>query len=356
MINKKTVLLAFAGLVLLNLVFGVVMLIRGRHAPVDPRLNGEQLAIARLRDVHYLFFSPRSHIDLQAARPDLVAAADERAFARAVQMPADFRALDHQRQFDAVLLSGDSTTYEPLLKHLGETRDFVLTWLDNANLIFRRRGAPPWTEADLSAEASQFQGENHARFLSGAAKQLIAIGQLPLARGALDEAQPDGKDLPEYWTVLALYDGKIAHWPEAINALDRALALQPDFTPAMATKAQILFGARRYEEALAISDKVVEQNPDDPSMLFLHATISHEAHSYDREIAALKHLIEMADAQGQSTTGYRIYLGQAYAETGEAMLSLVQFQDAVNSSDISPEQKEFCEDCIGKIRQKTEKQ
>jgi predicted Zn-dependent protease len=124
----------------------------------------------------------------------------------------------------------------------------------------------------------------------------------------------------------------------------------------MATKAQILFGARRYEEALAISDKVVEQNPDDPSMLFLHATISHEAHSYDREIAALKHLIEMADAQGQSTTGYRIYLGQAYAETGEAMLSLVQFQDAVNSSDISPEQKEFCEDCIGKIRQKTEKQ
>jgi lipopolysaccharide biosynthesis regulator YciM len=105
-----------------------------------------------------------------------------------------------------------------------------------------------------------------------------------------------------------------------------------------------------------MSDKVVEQHPDDASILFFHATLAHQAHSYDREIAALKHLIDMAETQGQSTTGYRIYLGQAYAESGEAMPSLIQFQKAVESPDISPEQKEFAEDCIGKIRQKTGKQ
>ena len=33
-----------------------------------------------------------------------------------------FRSLDHQRQFDALLLSGDPTTYKPLLKHLAETQ------------------------------------------------------------------------------------------------------------------------------------------------------------------------------------------------------------------------------------------
>jgi tetratricopeptide (TPR) repeat protein len=354
--KKKIVLMAFAGLVLLNLVFGICALVRARHEPVDPRLGGERLAIARLGDVHYLFFPPGAHADLQAARPDLVAAADERAFAEAAQMPSVFRSLDHARQFDAVLLFGDPTTYKPLLKHLADTKDFVLTWLDNSDLVFRRPGARPWTEADLGATAGQFQGENRSRFLAGAATRLIAIGQLGMARRALDDAGAHGKDLPEYWTALGLYDGEITHWPDALSSLDRALALQPGFTPALTTKAEILFGARRFEEAMAISDQVVEQHPDDPSMLFFHATIAHQAHSYDREIAALKHLIDMAETQGESTTGYRIYLGQAYAESGDAMLSLIQFQKAMDAADISPEQREFAQDCIGKIRQKTEKQ
>jgi tetratricopeptide (TPR) repeat protein len=354
--KKKIVLMAFGGLVLFNLVFGICALVRAHHAPLDPRLSGEQLAIARLKDVHYLFYPPGSHADLQAARPDLVAGADERAFAMAVQAPAEFRSLDHQRQFDALLLSGDPTTYKPLLKHLADSKDFVLTWLDNSDLIFRRIGARPWTEPDLAAAASQFQGENRARFLAGAATRLIAIGQLPIARRALDDAGADGTDLPEYWTALGLYDGEITHWPDAVDALNRALALDPDFIPALTTKAQILFGARRFDEALAISDKVIEEHPDDPSMLFFHATLAHQAHSYDREIAALKHLIDLAEAQGQSTTGYRVYLGQAYAESGDAMLSLIQFQKAVDAPDVSPEQRDFAEDCIGKIREKTEKQ
>jgi len=354
-VRNKNVLLAFAGLVLLNLVFGIVMLVRGHHDPVDARLLHEQLGLGRLQDVHYLFFTPGSHADLLAARPELVATADEHAFAKAVQVPEAFRELDHGRQFEALLLSGDPTTYKPLLKHLAESKDFVLTWLDNSVLIFRRYGARAWVEADLTAAAGQFQGENKARFLAGAATRLIAIGQLPMAKRALDVAQPLGGNLPEMWTALALYDGEIAHWKEAVDALDRALALEPDFTPALTTKAQILFGARRFDEALAISDKVVEEHPDDPSMLFLHATISHEAHAYDREIAALKHLIELADAQGQSTTGYRIYLGQAYAETGDAMPSLIEFKKAVEAPDISPEQRKFAQDCIDKIAERTGK-
>jgi len=353
--NKKTVLLAFGALVLLNLGFGAFALLHWGHAPADPRLEGERLAISRLGDVRYLFYSPGSHADLAAARPDLVAGGTgERAFAQGVQMPEVFRELDHQRQFDAVLLSGDPTTYKPLLKHFGDTKDFVLAWLDNVDLIFRRPGAAAWKEADLTATAGEFKGEDRARFLSGAATRLVAIGQLPMAKRALDAAQGDAKELPEYWTALGLYDGKIARWQDALDALDRALALDGDYTPALTTKAQILFGSRRFEDAMHITDKVVEEHPDDPSMLFLHATISHEAHSYDREIAALKHLIELAEAQGQSTTGYRIYLGQAYAESGEAMLSLVQFKAALDAPDISAAQKEFAQDCVGKIRAKTQ--
>jgi tetratricopeptide (TPR) repeat protein len=354
-VQKKNVVRLFGAIVLLNLVFGVVALIHWRRVDaLDPRLTGEQLAIAQLKDAHYVFYSPGSHADLAAARPDLVTGVDERAFARGLQVPDSFRALDHARQFDAVLLSGDPTTYKPLLQHFSDTRDWVLTWLDNANLIFRRVGATPWKEVDLNTTTAQFTRSNKSRFLAGAATRLIAIGQLPMAKRALDAAAPYGVRLPEYWTAVALYDGEIARWADAVAALDKALAIDPDYTPALTTKAQILFGARRYEEAMAITDKVVEEHPDDPSMLFLHATIAHQAHSYDREIAALRHLIELAEAQGQSTTGYRIYLGQAYAEHGEAMQSLIQFKAALDAPDISQAQKEFALDCVAKIHAKTD--
>ena len=61
----------------------------------------------------------------------------------------------------------------------------------------------------------------------------------------------------------------------------------------------------------------------------------------------------MAEAQGISTTGYRVYLGQAYAETGEAMTSLIEFKKVVGAPDASPEQRSFAQDCIDKIRERT---
>jgi tetratricopeptide (TPR) repeat protein len=352
-VRKKTVLQIFGTIVLLNILFGIAVLIAGCRHTSDVRLEHEALAIPQLKDVKYLFYTPGSHADLAAARPDLVALADEHAYAQAVQMPTVFRRLDHQRQFDALLLAGDPTTYKPLLRHLGESRDFVLVWLDNATLIFRRNGARHWTEADLHAAAEPFKGDDRARFLAGAARRLIAVGQLPIAHRALDEAQPLGQKVPEMWTVLALYEGQIAHWPDALESVDKALKLDPDFTPALATKADIMMGAKRLDEALAISDKVIEKNPDDPSMLFLHATISHQAHAFQREVAALKHLIDLADAQGISTTGYRIYLGQAYAESGDAVGSMTEFKKVLGAEDASPEQKKFAQECIEKIGEKT---
>jgi tetratricopeptide (TPR) repeat protein len=352
-LNKKTVLIGFGAVALGTLVFGIVVLFGGHREPVDPRLTGEQMALAQIRDVHYLFYTPASHADLAAARPDLISQGNEHEFARAAQDPATFRIMDHERQFDALLLAGDTTTYQPLIHDLAEAKDFVLVWLDNSTLVFRRRGARAWSESDLYSTANQFQGQNRARFLAGAATRLIGLRQLDMAKRALDQAQPLGGNVPEYWTAQALYDGEVAHWTDAIAALDHALRIDSDFTPALTTKAEILYGARRYDEALAISDKVVAEHPDDPTMLFFHATISHQAHAYDREIAALKHLIELADAQGDSTTGYRIYLGQAYAETGDAPNSLTQFKMALVSPDISPEQRKFVNDCIARIGVRT---
>ena len=330
---------------LATIIFGVVMLVQGHHDPVDPRLQGEAMGLSHLQDVHYLFYTPGSHDDVAGARPELLVELKfEKEFARASQAPEVFREYAHLRRFDAVLLSGDPTTFEPLLRHLGDSPDFVLTWIDSEVLIFRHVGAKPWSEADLRATADALKGENRARYLAGVAKRLVAIGgglQMALAKRALDEAMPLGKRIPEMWTALALYDGHVGHWTDALDEVNKALALDPDSTAALTTKAEIFLGAKRLDEALDISDKVVEKHPDDASMLFMHATIAHQAHAYQQEVAALKHLIALAEAQGHSTTGYQIYLGQAYAESGDAVNSLAAFKVVLAASDASPGQKKF---------------
>ena len=71
-------------------------------------------------------------------------------------------------------------------------------------------------------------------------------------------------------------------------AADRALKLDRKHLGALSTRTQILYATKRYNEALALSQQLVERLPDDPNVLFKHAQIAHEAHAYQREIARWK--------------------------------------------------------------------
>ena len=85
-------------------------------------------------------------------------------------------------------------------------------------------------------------------------------------------------------------------------------------------------------------------------MLFLHARIAHQAHAYQSEIGVLKTLIELARKEGAPVTGYRIYLAQAYASSGEANPSLEQFNMALTDESISVDQRAYITDSIARIR------
>jgi len=81
--------------------------------------------------------------------------------------------------------------------------------------------------------------------------------------------------------------------------VERALAADSDFLPALATKTQLLYGMRRFSEAYEVSLKLIAKVPDDPNLLFYHAKIAHEAHAYKAEVAALEKLIAQADEVGR---------------------------------------------------------
>lgn len=364
--TQKTVLYATIGLVALNLIVGALLTFKAPTETRSPELSSLREAIDTLPGSARLYFTPNARAGLEqhatgaplAAAPYGTAAAAEtvdREFARAAQEPDFFRKLDRKHHFDAVLLAGDPGGYRPLLRHLIESRDWVFTHLDHTSIVFRRPPAELWREETIDEKKARFEkAGDRAQFLAQAASRLLAAGRTGTAKRCLEEALSLDRKSPDVWTQLALHSATTGRWQEALVHANEALALDGDHPPALSAKAQVLYGLGRFDDALPVAEKVVAAFPHDPGMLFLHAKIAHEAHAYFREIESLRRLIALAEKQGQPASGYRIYLAQAHAAAGEARPALEEFEKAAATGDLSPEQRQFVQESIERIRSRAQ--
>jgi tetratricopeptide (TPR) repeat protein len=330
--------------------------------PPNPDLGTPKLAIEAL-DAKTPYFNPVARAYLLTAKPGLLTPDDRdeqsgraRAFAEAAQNPTMWRQLDRKLRFDAVLLSGDPALYRPLLQHLLTAGDWTLAYLDHTSFILKRAPAKAWSMDDLESLRQRFAdlpAPQRAEFLVQVASKLLAANNSQAAKQQLDEALHLDDRSPAAWTEMAVYHVQLKQLPAALGEAEHALAIDAKFRPALETKAQVLLSLRRFNDAYAASTALLGIAPRDPSVLFLHAKICHEAHAYGAEIEALKKLIEIVKASRQSVTPYRIYLGQAYAEKGDAALAIEQFQQALAASDIDEQKREFLESSIKRIKLKS---
>ncbi len=356
--KAKRVSFLFLIIVAVNVAIGVVFFFRGSKT-ASAEITTPLLAIEALQSKS-LFYTAAARPFLISLKPQVLTAEDKqddservRDFALAAQDPKLWRQLDHKYQFDTLLLSGDPGQYRLLLQHLIETRDWTLTYLDHTSMIFKRPPAKAWNPRELDAMRDRFKKLSTAErvtFLIQAAGKLLAIQRYTDAKHQLDEARTVNEKSSEVWTQLGLYHAHFAQWLDALNETSKALAIDANYRPALASKAQILFSMRRFDDAFAVSQRLVELAPEDPSALFLHAKISHEAHAYYAEIAALRKLVELAVRERQPVSGYRIYLAQAYAADGQALPALEQFQRALAAGDLSAEQRAYIEESIERIK------
>jgi Tfp pilus assembly protein PilF len=328
--------------------------------PLHPNIATPVVAVEAL-DAQSPFFTESARDFIAAKKPQWLAAssadADRRAFLHAQQSPALWRQLDRKFHFDAVLLCGDPIEYRNLLEHLIGTKDWTLTYLDHTSLVFRRAPAKKWSIDDFHALLQKFAdypASDRAVFHARVGAKLLAIGQPPLAKEQLDEALGLDKDSPETWTQLALYESGRGNWNDAFSDIDRALKLDPENNFTLATKAQIFYSARRFSEALEISNGLLERAPDDPNTLFFHAKIAHEAHAFEQEIATLKHLVEIVgQLRNEPVAGFRIYLAQAYAKNGQGAQALEQFEMALAEGNLSAQQLDYIKDSMERIKSRT---
>jgi hypothetical protein len=356
--HRRKLLAAVGALVLIV----AIWFARGLWQRPDPLLTTPVLALESL-SAKSLYFNGIARPEMLKQRPDLLTAEDRddgsertRGMIQAVQNPKLFRQLDRQYRFDTLLLTGDPSQFKPLLDHLVETKTWTLRYADHTSLVFRREGGKTWELADFAAvraRLAKHSAKERAVALAQTATKVLAAGLPEAGKALLDEASQLAPRDPEVANGLAIYHLGRGEWREAAAQVERALAADRKFLPALATKTQLLYGTKRFSEAYDLSRQVVERLPDDPGLLFYHAKIAHEAHAYKAEIAALEKLIAWAEAAGRPVGGYQIYLGQAYASTGDATRSMDSFMLALNDPDLPNDQRAFARENIARIKKRT---
>lgn len=358
-IAPKTRWLALGAILLALVAVAAIVIVRSSGGKNQEQMDPHQ-ALAAL-DAKSLYFNGPARPWLLAQRPDLLTNEDRdeksersRRFVQAVENPKLFRQLDRQYRFDTLLLIGDPSQYRQLLEHLLEANDWTLTYLDHAALIYKRDGAREWQPPDLEALVTSFPTpRGQATSLAQAAVKLLAIRRAPDAKSLLDRAEALDKTVPDLWNALAVYRMNRGEWKSAITQVDRALEIEANFLPALATKTQILFSTKKFADAYQFSSRLIAAQPTDPGLLFYHAKICRQAREFSAEIQALQRLIQRAESEGQPATGYRVYLAQAYAAGGQAKPSIEEFKRVLADPEISREQRRFAEDTLAQIRSRS---
>jgi tetratricopeptide (TPR) repeat protein len=359
----RTKIAVAAGLLALAAVV-TALFVRPSFHGANPLLTTPALALESLQ-AKTLYFNGAARPWLLKLRPDLLTEEDHsddsertRSLSQAVLNPKLFRQLDRRYRFDALLLTGDPSQYQPLLDHLLKTKDWTLRYVDSTSLVFRRGEGKPWTLSDLAPIRARFADappSDRATFLAQTGAKLVATGDLASGKQLLDEALSLDGRLPDAWAGLATYHAARGDWRDALNEVNRALSLDGDFLPALSTKTLLLYASKQYSAAYDLSSKLASRFPDDPNILFYHAKIAHEAHAYKAEIEALLKLIALADAGNRPISGYQIYLGQAYAKVGDARRSIDQFMLALDDPDLSDEDRSLIMEDIMQIKKKAPK-
>ena len=335
--------------------------------PLSPELDSPKLALDQITPAlraKPLFFTPAALPYLKehwqewggmfgspAPKPEEISEQSSPT----LHSPRDWRVLDRKWRFGALLLAGDPASFRPLLDHLRKSPDWTLTQLDATSLVFERSPARAWTIAEMPQLLAVFQ--THSREEQKLARILIAhrlmyLGEIPTAKGLLEEVLEGDSRSKQAWTELAGLHGMAGQWRDSLAAAERALEADSRYRPAQVAQAQALYSLDRFDNALEVSRALYEQAPADLSLLLLHAQITHSAHAYTEEIDILQKVIGRMQAVSQPVGSWQVYLGQAYSATGNSTMAEEVFKTALKDPSLSEAQRVFAQKALERLATK----
>jgi len=164
---------------------------------------------------------------------------------------------------------------------------------------------------------------------SGRNRRLIALFGGLAAAALLASAAPAGAAMDaaaraEIQHQRGAHALRAGNPEEAIQYLDKALALEPDRIESLALKARALLEAGRAAEAEAVTQKLRKLRPNDYDATFLLALTAYRQQDW---ISAQRYL-EEARSANPSDPRVHLYLGRTYQELGRDTAAQGELEEA----------------------------
>lgn len=130
--------------------------------------------------------------------------------------------------------------------------------------------------------------------LLGEADAALASGALAETGRILDEARGIAPDDPDLWVAIARLRFRGGEHLTALEAADRALALDPKHAPALLMRALLVRDAHGFADALPWFEAAIAADPDNPDVRAEHAAALGDGGQASAMLAAVRKLAEIA--------------------------------------------------------------
>lgn len=124
------------------------------------------------------------------------------------------------------------------------------------------------TDNNLFEYSTIYNDEANCLFQLGDYDQAYIYANKAIAN---DATNPDGYIMR---SKIEKYQGRGNNYTTAMNTLDQALVLNPDYAPALMEKARLLIEQKKYKEALPLLDKAVASEPENAELLMLRGWLN----------------------------------------------------------------------------------
>ena len=257
--------------------------------------------------------------------------------------PSFFHALNREKQFSIVLLSraGGST---PLGEALLTSPRWIFTDVTPGGYRFEPASVPspaPWSLPPQEALLAQHpDSTERTSWLVGTAENLIVIGSTREAEQLLAMAALTKKLPSQVLGAQASLRASRGEWNEALTLAKEAIAKDSTNDAAREIMIRALTESGRPDESLDEARKLVKRHKNTET-LFLLARAANAANSENEEIVALQGLVELGRKNNQPLGASLTYLGQALAKNGQRGAALRAFREALDSPELSEDQRQM---------------
>lgn len=156
------------------------------------------------------------------------------------------------------------------------------------------------------------------------AKDLLNTGKLENAREILAELCRDDQRDIEIWSLYSAANAYLGRYEDVIGACQKALAIEPDYLPALNSLASALSALGRHNEAAMKFVTLLRLAPDNPAVLnnYGHAMVLMGRLQEGR--GALEHAVRIQPHYAEAHYNLAILLEQS----GQAVDALREYEQA----------------------------